>query len=133
MTNFVMAINVLLSTLNNDPDWSDMAENVVETLHACAGYVELVTSQEGMIQNARFRMDPPEFRAYVMNLDRTRRIQHEALMTEVNVLNRLCKMVGLPPIAPNVDENRRETYFDFAKQVVDEYFTTGPIGSVSES
>ena len=133
MKNLVNEVNTLLSALSNDPEWNDMTDCVTDAFEDCAEYVKLVVRQESMIQNARFRMDPPEFRAYVMNLDMTRRTMHDGLMSSINLVNRLANKVGLPPIAPNVDENRRETYFDFAKRVVDEYYTNGPTGSVSES
>lgn len=40
---------------------------------------------------------------------------------------------GVPLIAENVEVGNLETFVAFAKEVVDSYFTTGPVGSVSES
>lgn len=55
------------------------------------------------------------------------------LMTSVGMLNTLCRMAGVPLIAENVEVGNLETFVAFAKEVVDSYFTTGPVGSVSES
>ena len=54
-------------------------------------------------------------------------------MTSVGMLNTLCRMAGVPLIAENVEVGNLETFVAFAKEVVDSYFTTGPVGSVSES
>lgn len=74
------------------------------------------------IQHARFTMDGEEFRQYVMELDRHRRALHEGLMARVNFANRLCVKLNTPVLAERVTEEDRETYFAFAKEVVDSYF-----------
>lgn len=48
-------------------------------------------------------------------------------------MNRTYYMAGVPLIAENVEVGNLETFVAFAKEVVDSYFTTGPVGSVSES
>lgn len=85
-------------------------------------YVNIVSSQEVQIQHARFTMDGEEFRQYVMELDRHRRALHEGLMARVNFANRLCVKLNTPVLAERVTEENRETYFAFAKEVVDSYF-----------
>lgn len=67
-------------------------------------------------------MDGEEFRQYVMGLDRHRRALHEGLMAQVNFANRLCVKLNTPVLAERVTEEDRETYFAFAKEVVDSYF-----------
>lgn len=78
--------------------------------------------EEVQIQHARFTMDGEEFRQYVMELDRHRRALHEGLMARVNFANRLCVKLNTPVLAERVTEENRETYFAFAKEVVDSYF-----------
>ena len=67
-------------------------------------------------------MNDEEFRQYVMELDRHRRALHEGLMARVNFANRLCVKLNTPVLAERVTEENRETYFAFAKEVVDSYF-----------
>lgn len=93
-----------------------------ELLNDCVDYVNIVSSQEVQIQHARFTMDGEEFRQYVMELDRHRRALHEGLMARVNFANRLCVKLNTPVLAERVTEENRETYFAFAKEVVDSYF-----------
>ena len=57
-----------------------------------------------------------------MELDRHRRALHEGLMARVNFANRLCVKMNTPVLAERVTEEDRETYFAFAKEVVDSYF-----------
>lgn len=91
-------------------------------LKTCVDYVNIVSNQEVQIQHARFTMDGEEFRQYVMELDRHRRALHEGLMARVNFANRLCVKLNTPVLAERVTEENRETYFAFAKEVVDSYF-----------
>lgn len=93
-----------------------------ELLNDCVDDVNIVSSQEVQIQHARFTMDGEEFRQYVMELDRHRRALHEGLMARVNFANRLCVKLNTPVLAERVTEENRETYFAFAKEVVDSYF-----------
>lgn len=101
---------------------NDCVDDVVVMLKTCVDYVNIVSSQEVQIQHARFTMDGEEFRQYVMELDRHRRALHEGLMARVNFANRLCVKLNTPVLAERVTEENRETYFAFAKEVVDSYF-----------
>ena len=91
-------------------------------LSECARYVHKVVGMEQNIQMARFRMEPCEYREYVMSLDTSRRILHNALMGSIDVCNRMCAKMELPLIAPDVNADERETYSNFAFKVVEEYF-----------
>ena len=124
-------VNAPCVALTASQDWSDCVEDVTDMLTHCVDYVNIVVNQEVTIQNARFRMEGEDLRRYIMNIDKSRRLLHEGLMAEVNLVNRLCGKMNVPIVAENVSEERRETYFEFAKQVVDAYYTTGPTGSVS--
>ena len=88
---------------------NDCVDDVVVMLKTCVDYVNIVSSQEVQIQ-------------YVMELDRHRRALHEGLMARVNFANRLCVKLNTPVLAERVTEENRETYFAFAKEVVDSYF-----------
>lgn len=115
-------VNDLYTALMASELLNDCVEDVVEMLKTCVDYVNIVTSQEVQIQHARFTMDGEGFRQYVMGLDRHRRALHEGLMAQVNFANRLCVKLNTPVLAEQVTEEDRETYFAFAKEVVDSYF-----------
>ena len=42
-------------------------------------------------------MDADTYREEIPALDKTRTVHHNALLTQVNILNRLAKLAGLPP------------------------------------
>lgn len=134
MNEIKLKINALLAAIQEkEPDASDAAElmdDVKATLSQCNDYVNIVASEEQRIQVARARMDARAYRDFVMSIDRTRRYAHEGLMVSINVMNRLAKMYGVEKVA-DVDPDNRESYYIFAKKVVDEYYTTGSTGSGS--
>lgn len=123
-------INTLLEVLNANEDLADLVEDVKDVLQLSSKYVACVAEEEESIAAARFMMEGAAYRAFVQNVDRNRRIMHEALMSQVNMLNRICGLAGVAPVA-DVDVDDRESYYAFAKKVVDEYFTTGAAGSAT--
>lgn len=119
MTNTINTrFSALVTALRADADKCDLIEDVKDTVDACCGYVEQVDQMEESIQLARATMDAEDFRRRVQNLDRNRRAAHESLMVDVNMLNRICALIGLPPVA-DVDEDNRESYYSFAKKVAE--------------
>lgn len=110
-------VNDLYTALMASELLNDCVDDVVVMLKTCVDYVNIVSNQEVQIQHARFTMDE-----YVMELDRHRRALHEGLMARVNFANRLRVKLNTPVLAERVTEENRETYFAFAKEVVDSYF-----------
>lgn len=94
-------------------------------LEACNDYVSKVDSMEQQMQLARFHLEGEEWRELVERLDRNRRVAHDAMMVDINVVNRLCAMFGIEPFFAPKDENDRLEYAAFAKEVVDTYFAKG--------
>lgn len=123
-------INMLMEAMKSNPDFSDMVEDVNDVLATAAEYVKAVANEEASIQMARIRLNGPDFRTYVQNLDQHRRARHEALMVSMNMLNRVAKILDVEPPF-DVYQDDRESYYAEAKNVVDEYFTTGPAGSAT--
>ena len=105
-------VNDLYTALMASELLNDCVDDVVVMLKTCVDYVNIVSSQEVQIQHARFTME----------LDLHRRALHEGLMARVNFANRLCVKLNTPVLAERVTEENRETYFAFAKEVVDSYF-----------
>lgn len=78
----------------------------------------MVDRMEANIRTARETMDAEDFRRRVQTLDMNRRTAHEGLMIDVNMLNKICANIGIPPVA-DVDEDNRESYYSFAKKVAE--------------
>lgn len=113
-----------LSEKINDSDGQykkDDLEIIEQYPVKCAYYIEKVANMESAIQIARFRMEPEDYRNYIMELDRSRKIAHNALISETKLLNKICQIYNYPEIYTGSFEDRNEIA-EFAKKIVDEFF-----------
>ena len=94
-----------------------------DSIKQCGEYIKAINNMEAAITTARFRMEPEDHRAYIMQLDNTRRLEHNSLIVSVRVINRLCSIYRIEPIYKGDLENRIQVA-EFAKSVVDEMFDT---------
>ena len=60
---------------------------------------------------------------FILKLDKQRNDTHNILISNVKIINRLCKKNNLPLIYDGNEEERIEVA-DFAQKVVDELFST---------
>lgn len=111
----------------------DDIENIADTLNCCADYGATVARKEAERQEAYSYLEGKDLCSRVTEINSFIASLGFGLMTSVGMLNTLCRMAGVPLIAENVEVGNLETFVAFAKEVVDSYFTTGPVGSVSES
>lgn len=96
-------------------------ELVEQALESCNRYVRSVVNMENAIGVARFRMEASEYRAYIQQLDYSRKINHNATIVNVKLLNRLCDLYGVEPVYEGDVDNRKEVAA-FAFRVVQDYF-----------
>jgi len=112
-------INALLKKIKDDPDLVSLVRDMVDS---CANYVDTVVNMENAINVYRFRVeDPSELRVMIQRLDQTRRIVHNTVISNVRIVDRLCKINGVEPVFGGLDEDRL-AIAEFAKKVVDEFF-----------
>jgi hypothetical protein len=112
-------VNALLAKIKNDPDQVSLVRDMIDS---CANYVDTVVNMENMINIYRFRTeDPAELRVMIQRLDQTRRIVHNAVISNVRIVDRLCRINNVEPVFGGLDEDRLAVA-EFAKQVVDEFF-----------
>ncbi len=64
-------------------------------------------------------MDADEYRDLISRLDKTRTINHNALLTHVNVLNRIAAEVKLPPFYDGIVSEERPYRREVANAVLD--------------
>jgi len=115
-------IEELRDKLKDDPLLLKTVEGIVED---CGRYIKRVHDTEVAYTIARFRMETKEYTKYYEELDRNRKITHDALISGVRLLNRLCMLNDLPPIFEGTED--RVSVADFAKEVVDEFYETRKI------
>lgn len=97
------------------------AELVEQALESCNRYINSIVNMENAIGVARFRMEAAEYREYIQQLDRSRKINHNATIVNVKILNRLCDLYGVKPVYEGDLDNRKEVAA-FAFRVVQDYF-----------
>jgi len=111
-----------LKIKSSDNLYKDMDIEFVENYaKKCGEYVEKVNAMESAISIARYRMEAEEYREYIMELDRSRKIAHDALIADTKVLNKICQIYNYPLIYTGSFEDRNEIA-EFAKKIVDEFF-----------
>ncbi|MGB9803119.1 DUF3232 domain-containing protein [Desulfofundulus sp.] len=93
---------------------------VQEFIDDCGRYIERVTAMEAALQVARFRLEPEDYRQLIVDLDRGRKLAHDALIASVRLVNRLCGVYGVPKIYDGPDE--RIPIAEFAMEVTSEFF-----------
>lgn len=81
---------------------------------SAARYVDVVAVTERRIQSARFRLEGEEFRQFVMELDRQRKLAHDALISSLYSFNRYilkeygdeCPVGGIYSLDPTTIRDR---------------------------
>lgn len=123
--------NVFMSS--DTPNSAEDIGNITDRLSNCASYAADIAREEVKRQEAYSCLDGDDLRTRVTSINLNIASRGNGLMTSVELVNTLCRLAGVPLIAENVEHDNLKTFVAFAKEVVDSYFTTGPVGSVSES
>ena len=105
---------------SNDRECLDLMEDLISS---ASDYVRRVNVLEIGLMVGKYNKEGSEYREYIEKLDKLRSSAHNALITNVKIINRLCKNNDLPPIYIGNEEDRIQVA-EFAKQVVEELFTT---------
>lgn len=95
-------------------------------------FTRLITYQNSVIKESAmspilygcYADDPEKLQNARMNLDKTRRIHHDAAIASCNMLNRICDGYGVEPLVP-VDTKDRYAVADYISQFCSELYETG--------
>ena len=111
-------------------DDEDVLELIENNMNSFAKYVESVYTMEYRIKMARIRFagEGEKIRDITMNLDRQRRICHEAAIRSVAQLCRWATMKGVNPIFDGDLEDRYQIA-DFCRAIVLHFFDSGVTGT----
>ena len=115
-------INEFIRTISetNDKECLELMEDLISS---ASDYVRRVNVLEIGLMVGKYNKEGDEYREYIEKLDKLRSSAHNALITNVKIINRLCKNNDLPLIYSGNEEDRIKVA-EFAKQVVEELFTT---------
>ena len=99
---------------------NDMERSLIQDMiHNAADYVRAVTIMETAASNIA-GLDADESKEAKQSTDRARSIAHDAFISSVNVVNRICDKHGVPRIYTGGTERR--AYGDFAMEIVADIF-----------
>ena len=105
---------------SNDRECLDLMEDLISS---ASDYVRRVNVLEIGLMVGKYNKEGAEYLEYIEKLDKQRSDAHNALITNVKIINRLCKNNKLSPIYSGNEEDRIEVA-KFAQQVVEELFST---------
>lgn len=86
----------------------------------CGTYVQKVVALEAQIIT-RLADNPEEYRQRIAEMDKQRSVSHNALISSVKIVNRLCRSVDMPPLFLGNIDNRVDVA-EFAADLVKEIF-----------
>ena len=84
-------------------------------------YVTTVFNMEVAMQTLRFRLEPEDYRAKVMELDHSRKIAHDCAIDALNCINRMCEKSSAELFFAGDSSDRYEVA-EFCGKVVEEIF-----------
>lgn len=115
-------IELLLDSISDSSD-VEYSDTVQELIESAAEYMKRVVVLEAARSTAKHKMEGEEYREYIQQLDSSRSSAHNKLISNVKLVNRLCKQNGTPSVFEG-DEDKRIEIADFAQLMMDEYFST---------
>ena len=115
-------INEFIRVISESND-SECLELIEDLISSASDYVRRVNVLEIGLMVGKYNKEGSEYREYIEKLDKLRSSAHNALITNVKIINRLCRNNNLPPIYDGNEEARIQVA-EFAKQVVEELFST---------
>jgi hypothetical protein len=98
-------------------------ELMEDLISSASNYVRRVNVLEIGLMVGKYNKEGAEYREYIEKLDRQRSNAHNSLITNVKIINRICRNNNLPLIY-NGNEEERVEVAEFAQNVVDELFST---------
>lgn len=115
-------INEFIRTISesDDRECLDLMEDLIAS---ASDYERRVNVLEIGLMVGKYNKEGSEYREYIEKLDKLRSNAHNSVITNVKIINRLCRNNNLEPIYSGNEEDRIEVV-GFAQQVVEELFST---------
>ena len=109
--------SIAKAAASGDQDAKDDLRMLKRATDSWHGYVNVVDATETRIKVATFRCEGEEYRELVELADRERRRSHDAAISFVSMINRLCPLYSVPDKVFLGDTNDREEVADFCLDV----------------
>ena len=98
---------------------NEALEMIYDVLCSFEEYHTKIINMEAKIMIYSGALDSNEYQKMVTELDKNRTIQHNSVLTGVNILNRLAEQVGLDPVYDGVVSKDRPFRREVANAVLD--------------
>lgn len=115
-------INEFIRTISESKD-RECFNLMDDLISSASDYVRRVNVLEIGLMVGKYNKEGAEYREYIEKLDKQRSNAHNALITNVKIINRLCKNNDLASIYSGNEEDRIQVA-EFAQNVVEELFST---------
>ena len=115
-------INGFIRVISGTED-SDCFKIMEELINIASGYISRVNVLEIGLSMGRYDKESTEYTKYMEKFDKMKNDAHNILISNIKVINRLCKKNNLPLIYEGNEERKIEVS-EFAQKVVDELFST---------
>jgi hypothetical protein len=115
-------INEFIRVISGTED-SDCLDIMEELINTASDYVRRVNVLEIGLMVGKYNKEGNEYREYIEKLDKQRSATHNILISNVKIINRLCRKNNLAVIYDGNEEERIEVA-EFAQKVVEELFST---------
>ncbi len=115
-------INEFIKVISETED-SECLDMMEELIESASDYIRRVNVLEIGVMVGKYNKEGDEYREYIKKFDKQRSNAHNSLISNVKIINRLCRNNNLPLIYQGNEEDRIEVA-EFAKKVVDELFST---------
>lgn len=112
-------IENLIEVLKQEENAERQIEYVLGMVDAAVSYVRSIVVMETRMKSLKFRLDPVEYQAEVEAMDKKRRLAHNAFISKLDIVNRICTNHNLPSIYTG--ENNRADKGEFAFDIVESY------------
>lgn len=115
-----------------DGDKDEAMDTIGSSLMSMPDYVNTVVRMEVMQPIWRQRCSQEEYVDNVQRVDRQRKHAHDAVIANVNILNRMSANLGLQPFA-DIDTSDRHAVANLAGEYVNEIYNNGISGGIDSA
>ena len=99
------ALKGMLAAFRDDPETLNDIEKALQTFETYHGAIAALEIKKRVWAGGG--LEPDEYRETVSRLDHMRTVQHNAVLTQVRLLNRIAAEAGLPPFYEGVVSEER--------------------------
>jgi len=112
-------IENLIEVLKQEKNAERQIEYVLGMVDAAVNYARSIVIMETRMKSLKFRLEPAEYQVEVEAMDKKRRLTHNAFISKLDIVNRICTNHNLPVIYTG--ENNRADKGEFAFDIVESY------------